>query len=42
VGVPLTVEIVDALATPALLGAGEHAMMIVVGSRGHGAVAGLL
>jgi len=41
-GVPLTFEIVDALATPALLSAGEHAMMIVVGSRGHGAVAGLL
>jgi nucleotide-binding universal stress UspA family protein len=41
-GVPVTSEVVDGPAVPALLAAGESARMIVVGSRGHGAVAGLL
>jgi nucleotide-binding universal stress UspA family protein len=41
-GAPLTFEIVDAPSAPALLAAGEHALMVVVGSRGHGAVSGLL
>jgi nucleotide-binding universal stress UspA family protein len=41
-GVPVTSEVVDGPAVPALLAAGKSATMIVVGSRGHGAVAGLL
>jgi len=38
----LTSEIVDAPAAPSLITAGQHALMVVVGSRGHAAVTGLL
>jgi nucleotide-binding universal stress UspA family protein len=41
-GVPVTSEIVDASTAPALIAAGEDALMIVVGARGHGRVTGLL
>jgi nucleotide-binding universal stress UspA family protein len=38
----LTSEIVDAPAAPSLITAGQHALMVVVGSCGHTAVTGLL
>jgi nucleotide-binding universal stress UspA family protein len=40
--IQLTSEIVDAPVVPSLITAGQHALMVVVGSRGHAAVTGLL
>jgi nucleotide-binding universal stress UspA family protein len=41
-GVAVTSHAADSAVAPALMAAGEHALMLVLGARGHSAVSGLL